>query len=123
MSRTKVLRQVKWLIIILLAVVAGCLLIEIGLGVSAATGQVTSAAGGDVVAVAGQLTSDSYGIYLIDTRKGTMAVYQWLPNVKKLRLLAARNLSYDLQLDEFNTEPLVRQIKQLVEQHRSLGAE
>ncbi|MCK4275683.1 MAG: hypothetical protein KAX78_04160 [Phycisphaerae bacterium] len=113
----------KWLIIILLAVVAGCLLIEIGLGVSAATGQVTSAAGGDVVAVAGQLTSDSYGIYLIDTRKGTMAVYQWLPNVKKLRLLAARNLSYDLQLDEFNTEPLVRQIKQLVEQHRSLGAE
>ncbi len=114
----------KWLIIILLTVVAGCLLIEIGLGVSAATGQVTSAAaGGDVVAVAGQLTSDSYGIYLIDTRKGTMAVYQWLPNVKKLRLLAARNLSYDLQLDEFNTEPLVRQIKQLVEQHRSLGAE
>ena len=115
----------KWLIVILLATIAGCLLVEIGAAVSTASAQVQAGrapASGDIFAVAGQVTSDSYGIYLIDANNATIAVYQWLPNVRKLRLMAARNVKFDLQLDEYNSdEPSPREIKQLVEQHDRLG--
>ena len=115
----------KWLIVILLGLIAGCLLVELGATVGTASAQVTSGSSPmGITAVAGQVTSDSYGIYLIDTENGTMAVYQWLPNVRKLRLMAARNYGFDLKLDEFNSDdPSPRDIRQLVEQHDRLGGD
>jgi len=115
--------RVKWLLVILLSFIAGGLVVMIGVADKPAVADVTTGASGDVFAVAGRLTSDSYGIYLIDTSRGTMAVYQWLPSTKKLRLLAARNYLFDTQLDEYNTEPLVRDIKELVKQSESISAD
>jgi hypothetical protein len=107
-----------------LAVIAACLLMEVGLGGPAAQAQVSSGQRRNVFAVAGAIARDGYGIYLVDVDSGTMSLYEWVPDRvtgRKLRLLAARNYSFDLQLDDYNTEPLPREIKALVEQHRRLG--
>ncbi|HUS47558.1 MAG TPA: hypothetical protein VM098_05535 [Phycisphaerae bacterium] len=109
----------KWCVVALLGAALGCLLWEAGVGAADTRGG--AAAGGDVLLVAGQITSDTYGLYIVDTRRSTIGVYQWLPGTRKLRLLAARNYSFDLQLDDYNTEPLPRDIKKLVEQSRPLG--
>jgi len=114
---------VKWLSLIGLATIAGLLLVQLAADGPIARGQVTAAEEGGVFAVAGQITSDSFGIYLVDTERQTLTVYQWLPSVKKLRLLAARNYRFDLGLDEFNTEPSVREIQQLTREHRNTSAE
>ena len=115
----------KWLIVILLAAIAACLLVEFGATAGTAWAQVSaSGKSSGIYAVAGQITSDSYGIYLIDSDNATMAVYQWLPSVRRLRLMAARNFEFDLQLDEFNSDdPTPREIKKLVEQHERLDAD
>lgn len=121
----------KWLIVALLGVIAACLLVEAGFATSAAraqgtetkVGDVTYGQAGDIFAVAGKVSSNTYGLYLVNTRSGTMALYEWLPKGRKLRLMAARNYTFDLQLDDFNTEPSPREIKKLVEQNRRLGAE
>ncbi len=112
----------NWLAVALLALVAAVLVSEVGFGVPAAHGQ-----GGagierseNVFVVAGQITPDTYGIYLVDTEHHRLCMYQWLPSSRKLRLLAVRNYSYDLLLDEYNTEKLPREIKQLVEEGRPL---
>ncbi len=88
-------------------------------------GQVTtSASQGKYLVIAGKLTDKTYGMYLLDTDSGIIAVYQWLPggrNTGKLRLLAARNTTYDLQLDEYNTEPSPREIQSLVGQGKRIN--
>ncbi|MGB2821442.1 MAG: hypothetical protein WBF17_10700 [Phycisphaerae bacterium] len=110
----------KWLIVVLLSVIATCLLIELGSGVSDARAEVSSGQAGDVVVVAGKVTADSYGLYLVDLRNGTISVYQYLASIRKLRLMAARNFTFDVQLDDYNTEPSPRDIQKLVQQHKRL---
>jgi hypothetical protein len=73
------------------------------------------------VAVVGPVSSETYGVYLIDADSGAMAVYEWVAAQKTLRLLAARNVNFDLQLDEYNTSPPPREIQELIQQHRRLG--
>lgn len=109
----------KWCVVALLSAALGCLLWEAGVGAADTRGGV--AAGGEVLLVAGQITSNNYGLYIVDTRRSTICVYQWLSGTHKLRLLAARNYTFDLQLDEYNTELLPRDIKKMVEQARPLG--
>ncbi len=114
----------KWLIVILLSVIATCLLIEVGNGADAALAEpsvAASGAAGGVIAVSAQVTADSYGVYLLDPQRGTMAVYQYQPKTRTLRLMAVRNYGFDVQLDEYNTEPSPREIKQLVQQQQRLG--
>lgn len=114
----------KWLIVILLSVIATCLVIEVGNGADVAMADASVAAsGGDegVIAVSAQVTADSYGVYLLNPKRGTMAVYQYQPRSRKLRLMAVRNYGFDIQLDEYNTEPSPREIKQLVGQQQRLG--
>ena len=113
----------KWLIVILLSVIATCLLIEVGRGVPAARGEPSTASsvGGDVIVVSAQLAADSYGVYLLDTKRGTMAVYQYQPTKRTLRLMAVRGYGFDMQLDEYNTEPSPLEIKKLVQQQQRLG--
>jgi len=115
----------QWLIVILLSVIATCLVLELGFGGSSAGAQVTSAGGGgDVYVVGGQVTKDSYGLYLVDLKNRSVCVYQWLPGTRKLRLMAARTFSYDVQLDEYNADkPTPREVKRLVEQQKRLGGE
>jgi hypothetical protein len=110
------------LVVILLSVIATCLLIEVGRGVPAARGEPSTASsgGGDVIVVSAQLAADAYGVYLLDTKRGTMAVYQYQPTKRTLRLMAVRGYGFDMQLDEYNTEPSPLEIKKLVQQQQRL---
>ena len=113
-----------WAIAAALSAVAVLLGMELSAGSSKAYAQAGGVAARDnVLVVAGQITGDSYGLYVVDIEKSTIGVYQWLPSARKLRLMAARNYTFDLQLDEYNTEPFPREIKRLVEEHSRLGAE
>ena len=114
--------MVQWVIVVLLSVIATCLLLELGFGASSATAQVTSVGGSDMLVVGGQITKDSYGLYLVDTKKQSLCVFQWLPGTRKLRLMAARTFKYDVQLDEYNADkPTPGEVKLLVEQNKRLG--
>jgi len=112
----------KWLIAALLAVIAACLVIEVGWTTSSARAQVVGAGGApQAFAVAGKVTPETYGLYLVDLKRGTICVYQYLPASRRLRLMAARLFVYDQQLEDFNNEsPTPREVKKLVEQQRSL---
>ena len=77
-------------------------------------------AGGGVFAIAGQITRDTYGLYLVDSRQGTVCVYQYLNAKRQLRLLAARTFVYDRQLDSYNTEPKPADIAKMVAEARRL---
>jgi len=111
----------QWLIVVLLSLIATCLLIEVGFGTSSARGQISSAEGGDIMIVGGQVTKDSYGLYLVDRKNRTICMYQWLPATRKLRLMAARTFSYDVQLDDYNADrPTPSEVKRLVEENRRL---
>jgi hypothetical protein len=111
----------RWLIVILLSAIATCLALEVGLGTSSARAQVTMSGGKDVMVVGGQITKDSYGLYLVDLKNQTICVYQWLPATRKLRLMAARTFSYDVQLDDFNADrPTPGEVKYMVEQNLRL---
>ena len=109
-----------WMVVVLLAVIATALVMTIGLDPPAAYAQVSAADRAGVFVVAGKVTPETYGMYLVDTGKHRIAVYQWLPNSRKLRLMAVRNYTYDLRLDEYNTEKLPREIKKLVEESKPL---
>ncbi|MCE5279591.1 MAG: hypothetical protein ABFD92_08555 [Planctomycetaceae bacterium] len=114
----------RWLIVFFLGAIAACLLAAVGAGAIPALAQdgggVTSGAGGNLFAVAGPLTRTTYGMYLVDSRNGTLCVYEYEPANKKLYLRAARNVAFDLQLDAYNTEISPHQVKTLVEQNRRL---
>ncbi|SRR5690554_5603958 len=75
---------------------------------------------GNILVKTGQMTGDTYGVFIVDMATGSIAVYQWMPSTRMLRLMAVRNYTYDLQLDEYNTEPLPREIRDLVREHRRL---
>jgi len=111
----------KWLTVVLLTVVATCLVLELGYGISDARAEVSSGAADHVIAVAGKVTAESYGLYLVDLKNGTISVYQYLSSKRKLRLMAVRNFTFDVRLDDYNTEPSPRDIQKLVQQHKRLG--
>jgi len=115
--------------VLLLGIIATCLLLELTASVQTALAQPEgsgSIGGKEVFAVGGRITRDTYGIYLIDPDNGTICVYQFLynPKLKKteLHLLAARNFTFDSQLDEYNTTPSPREIRALVEQQTRLNS-
>jgi len=114
----------KWLIVALLAVIATCLVIEVGVAASAASAQTAGTGGTPMVfAVAGKVTPETYGLYLVDLEHGNICVYQYLPANRRIRLMAARTFVFDRQLEDFNNEsPTPREVKKLVEQQRSLRA-
>ncbi len=85
---------------------------------SAQSAASASSANGPVTAIAGQLTKDNYGLYLIDAQSGTICVYQYFPSDRKLRLMSARAFLFDRQLDEYNTEPPLSEINDLVRNAR-----
>ena len=109
-----------WVVVVLLAVIATALVMAIGLDPPTVHAQVSAADRNGVFVVAGKVTPETYGMYLVDTGKRRIVVYQWLPNSRKIRLMAVRNYTYDLRLDEYNTEPLPREIKKLVAESKPL---
>lgn len=115
----------RWLPAVMLAAVAGVLALQLAIPTEEATGQVI--AGGSeatLFAVPAQVGQDSYGVFLVDTENDTICVYEYSSaksgGSARLKLTAARRFSFDLQLEEYNTEPPVREIRDLVEQHRRM---
>jgi hypothetical protein len=110
----------RWLVVILLGVVAACLLVQLGYSIAQAQ-PAGVAKGGNVFAVAGQVDKETYGLYLVDLDNGTICVYQYLPGDRKLRLMAARTTVFDRRLEDYNTQPPPPEIRKLVEEHKSLS--
>jgi len=116
-------KTARWAVVALLATVAGGLAVELWRS-TPAVAQVRGAEGrGTLQAVPGQISRDTYGVFLVDAESGRMAVYELVSDRagKKLRLIAARYVAYDLRLDDYNNvEPLPRDVRTLVEQQTSL---
>lgn len=138
----------QWLLVAALGILAGGLVVELARGDSNSeperdsgkaerSGQVfamTSPVGeksygvmladtreGSLFAVGGEIAKGQYGVFLIDAERGKMALYGWSPKERKLRWLATRNFTYDLKLDDYNTEIKPRQVRNLVERSEPLG--
>lgn len=117
-------RWARWSLVVVLAMFSAGLLVTLGVNLASAQAQpVTAESKNGVFVVAGQISHETYGLYLVDYEKHTICVYQYHPKDRKLRLMAARTYRFDVQLDEYNTsEPLPRDVKNLVEQHKRLGS-
>ncbi len=113
----------RWLIVVILAIVVVMLGSELVSSQPQADGR-TGWSGSDndgqrVFAIAGQVTRDTYGLYLVDMKNGTICLYQFLGD-GTLKLRAARTFIYDCRLDEYHTTPPVKEIKELVEKAKRL---
>ena len=113
---------VKWVAVTALCLICACLLVEAGRGLAQARAGAGQGGMSGIFAVAGQITRDTYGLYLVDTQKGTICLHQYVPGTRKLHFRAARNVTFDLMMDSYNTELPPHEIKQLIEQHRRLKA-
>lgn len=123
--RARVTSPAQWLIVGLLAAVAALLGVETVLSPSSAAAQTGSAGAtqdaGGVLAVAGQITRDTYGLYLVDLRNDTICLYEYVggrPGALWLR--AARTFIYDRQLDAYRTRPEPAEIADMVSKARRL---
>jgi hypothetical protein len=116
----------RWSLVAILASVAVGLLVTLGMSATDAYGQPTAAAGdkNNVFVVAGQISHETYGLYLVDYENKTIAVYKYVDRNRSLELRAVRTYQFDVQLDEYNTsKPLPREVKKLVRQQKRLGSE
>lgn len=114
----------QWCIVVLLSVIATTLVLAVvQVGPQAEAQQV--GVGGQqqgVFAVGGQITRDTYGLYLVDPDRGCMAMYEYVASERRLRLMATRNYTYDLQLDSYNTDPQPSEVAEMVRQARRIGS-
>jgi len=113
----------RWAAVAALSVVAGALAGQLvwspaaGAAASAATG---AAGRGKIFAVAGQVSADSYGLYLVDPEKGTLCVYEYVARDRQLWLRAARTFEADMQLDSYNTMPPPKEVSKMAAEARRL---
>lgn len=112
--RARPAAAVQWAVVGVLAFVAGALSQQLLLAPPAASAQSPAAASGGVLAVAGQISRDSYGVYLVDLRSGTITMYEYVSGERTLWLRAARSIQADRQLDDYNTKPDPKEILRLV---------
>ena len=78
------------------------------------------AGGGGVFIMPAQLGRDTWGCYLIDVDRQNLVVYDYLPGVNKLKLVAARSYKYDRDLHDLSTEPTTEEIRRTVEKERNM---
>ncbi len=112
-----------WLIVVLLAVHATAMLVQPNGGPAYAQPANPAppgrADGAGVYVVPAQIDSDQWGAFLVDTRAGTIVLYQYNANMHKLKLLAARTFVYDRYLDNYNNaEPTPSDIADLISKAR-----
>jgi hypothetical protein len=117
---------VLWVIAILLAVIATTLILRLdesamSRGVAfaqAPSGEARLGARG-ISAFSGQITRNTYGIFMLDVDTGTIWCYELsgaTDGPKQLRLVAARSWVFDRYLEEFNVgDPTPAAVADLVE--------
>ena len=75
---------------------------------------------------AGLISHKTYGLYLVDHKNKTIAVYKYNDRAKpdRLELRAVRSFKYDVQLDAYNTsKPSPAEVHDLVAKQKRFGAE
>jgi hypothetical protein len=122
-TRTAAQHRWRWVLVGLLAPLTIGLLVEAGrqwTGTASAQSVQSGGDGKSIFVVAGQISPQTYGLYLVDYEHKTVCVYEYLDNTRTLRLMAARTYAFDVQLDAYNTEPEPREIRRLVGQQKRL---
>ena len=108
----------------ILAAVIGALIVYVAARISIFTPAATLAlpeasavSSEGVLAIQAHLSSDVYGLYLIDLKNQTILLYGYGgPWSRGLRLLSARSFQYDRKLLDFNSgKPSPREVQQLIE--------
>jgi len=61
------------------------------------------AGGGGLFLMPAQFAVNQWGCYIMDIDRQTICAYHYLPTEHNLRLVAARNFTYDRMLKNFNT--------------------
>jgi len=78
------------------------------------------AGGAGLFLMPAQMSPSTWGCYVMDVDAQTLVAYQYYPGDRKLRLMAARDFSFDRFLKEFNTDdPTPADVKNLVEKERN----
>ena len=113
---------VLWVIATALVVIAVSLVVRSdGPGlVPPALGQAVMSGGArGVFAFSGQLSKNTYGVYVVDVDAMTLWTYEYLPHKGCLRLAAARTWRYDRYLENHNICDLPPDVvEQMVEEQR-----
>lgn len=113
-------QTVLWIIAILLAVIATVLLVRSPLTPAAyADGPAMGARG--ISAFTGQIDKNTYGLFMMDVDAKTVWCYQYVPAIRKLKLVAARSFMYDNYLQDYqNQEPNPVQVKSMLDDERKI---
>ncbi|MGQ9650742.1 MAG: hypothetical protein ACUVXJ_11585 [Phycisphaerae bacterium] len=124
-------QTVWWVIAVLLAVIASALVLRLDEGrlVRSAVAQTEGSGGGlvgarGIYAFSGQLTSRTFGVFMLDVDTGTIWCYE-LDRASNdellLRLVAARTWTSDRYLEEFNVaDPVPGAVRMMVQQQRAI---
>lgn len=113
---------VYWVIAVALVVIATSMVTRSSVpnlsGV--ALGQPTTSSGArGVFAFSGQLSKNTYGVYLVDVDAMTMWTYEYLPQKECLRLASARTWRYDRYLENHNVCDLPPEaVEKMIEDQR-----
>lgn len=113
---------VFWLIAGALSVIAVCEMSRAGGAGTMALGQVGSGGGGQrgVFAFSGQLSSGSYGVYMVDVDSMTIWCYEYQKERGCMRLAAARSWKYDRYLEQHNVCDITpADVERLIEDQRA----
>ncbi len=116
-------QTVQWVIAGLLAVIALILVTRWdggGLTPSAHAQASPRVGARGIYAFTGQLSKTTYGLFMMDVDSSTIWCYEFVPQSRRLRLVAARSWHVDRYLEEFNVDsPTPAEVAELVEKQRS----
>lgn len=73
------------------------------------------AGGAGLFLMPGQLSTNTWGCYVMDVDRQTLMVYTYQPGERWLKLAAARDFTYDRRLRNYNTDPQPGEIRKLTE--------
>lgn len=117
-------RLAVWLMAGAMMVIAACQVLKLdSAGPAVAFGQPVSQSGArGVFAFTGQLSKNTYGVFMVDMDTSVIWCYEVDPakSNRAMRLVATRNWQYDRYLRDMNNDPDTAPdvIEQLVEQQR-----
>jgi hypothetical protein len=91
-----------------------------GINLPAAMAEQAPIAGGaGVFVMPGQLADRSWGCYLLDVDRQTLAVYEYFPGEHRLHFMAGRSFKYDRDMTNFGTTPSPEEIHELVDKEKN----
>ena len=125
-------QTVWWVMAVLLAVIATALVLRLDEALLAKSALAQTTGTGKfspdkqyIYAFTGQLTSKSYGLFMLDMDTSTLWCYEMQKSRDdqlRMKLVAARSWLFDRYLEEFNVlDPKPGAVRLMVEQQRSQG--